>query len=108
MMFIILGGITLALIIAGILYFSYRVIAFEDRMIVRRIFSKKTYFYKDMVYKLIKDKFIINFYVDNKKILRLRELGDNAEDLLCKFAEFKKKTEGRKWTFEGSKTVDYQ
>ena len=101
MMFIILGGITLALIIAGILYFSYRVIAFEDKMIVRKIFSEKTYFYKDITHKLIKDKFIIIFYLKNKKILRLRELGDNAVDLIRKFAKYKKKTEGTKWTYEG-------
>ena len=101
MMFIILGGITLALIIAGILYFSYRVIAFEDMMIVRTIFSKKKYFYKDITHKLIKDKFIIIFYFNNKKILRLKELGDNAEDLIRKFAKYKKKTEGTKWTYEG-------
>ena len=82
---IVTSIVTLAALVLIIYYYSWKVIAYKDRMIKYNIFNrKKVYYYKDLVVKENKEKIHYSFYKNKKRVLKLRVV-ENGEKLIYNY-----------------------
>lgn len=79
-----------------LIYFSWKVVAYKDRMIKYSFFKKTTYYYKDLTaiekeYKNI-ERNTISFYFNGKRILKYLEFeAQNSHILTVSYYRYKRK-----------------
>ena len=82
---VITSIVTLAALVLIIYYYSWKVIAYKDRMIKYNIFNrKKVYYYKDLTVKENEEKIHYSFYKNKKRVLKLRVV-ENGEKLIYNY-----------------------
>ena len=94
---VITSIVTLAALVLIIYYYSWKVIAYKDRMIKYNIFNrKKVYYYKDLT-DIIKEhsnieRETISFYFNKKRVLKFYiTRGKNTEILISSYYRYKSK-----------------
>ena len=94
---IVTSIVTLATLVLIIYYYSWKVIAYKDRMIKYNIFNrKKVYYYKDLT-DIIKEhsnieRETISFYFNKKRVLKFYiTRGENTEILISSYYRYKSK-----------------